>query len=130
LKGFENALPKELSGGMKSRVAIARALSFRPSVLLMDEPFGDLDELTRDRMQLELLRIHEQTNNTVVFVTHSISEAVFLADKVLVMTAAPGQIKTEVHVSFPRPRTFDLRKERAFVELVENLRDELEEGIR
>lgn len=126
LSGFEYALPKELSGGMRSRVAIARALSLRPSMLLMDEPFGSLDELTRDRMQLELMRIHREAKNTVVFVTHSIQEAAFLADKVIVMTSQPGRIRREVNVAFPHPRSFQLRKDKMFVDLVECLRRDLE----
>lgn len=127
LKGFEKALPRELSGGMKSRVAIARALTFHPSILLMDEPFGDLDEITRDKMNLELLKIWNKTKNTIVFVTHSIPDAVFLGDRVLVMSPLPGTIKKEITVNFKRPRNVDIRKDVNFVEMVENLREYLEE---
>ncbi len=127
LKGFEKALPRELSGGMKSRVAIARALSFNPSILLMDEPFGDLDAITRDRMNLELLKIWNKTKNTIVFITHSIPEAVFLADRVLVLSSLPGTIKKEINVNFKRPRSIDLRKNSKFVEMAEDLRKDLEE---
>ncbi len=126
LTGFENALPRELSGGMKSRVAIARALTFHPSILLMDEPFGDLDELTRDKMNLELLKIWNKTKNTIVFVTHSIPEAVFLGDRVLVMSPLPGTIKKEIKVDFQHPRSIDLHKDSKFVEMVEGLRGDLE----
>lgn len=126
LTGFENALPRELSGGMKSRVAIARALTFHPSILLMDEPFGDLDELTRDKMNLELLKIWNKTKNTIVFVTHSIPEAVFLGDRVLVMSPLPGTIKKNIYIDFKRPRRVDLHKDSKFVEMVEGLREDLE----
>lgn len=108
LDGFEASYPRQLSGGMQSRVAIARALSFRPSILLMDEPFGNLDELTRSRMDMELMRVQEATNATIVFVTHSISEAVLLADKVIVMTPRPGRIKEVLDIDFERPRRLDI----------------------
>ncbi|MBN8961005.1 MAG: ABC transporter ATP-binding protein [Rhizobiales bacterium] len=104
LKGFEHFYPKELSGGMKQRVAIARTLAYRPSVLLMDEPFGALDAHTRTRLQNDLLNIWERDRKTVLFVTHSVEEAVFLSDKVVVMTRAPGRIKEIVDIDLSRPR--------------------------
>lgn len=104
LQGFESTYPSQLSGGMQSRAAIARALSYKPSILLMDEPFGDLDELTRTRMNLELMRIWEATKSTVLFVTHSIVESVFLSDRVLVMGPRPSTIIKEVIIDIPRPR--------------------------
>ena len=104
LKGYENFYPKELSGGMKQRVAIARTLAYRPSILLMDEPFGALDAHTRTGMQHELLEIWERDRKTVLFVTHSVEEAVFLSDRVVVLTRSPGRIKTIIDIKLPRPR--------------------------
>jgi len=104
LKGYENFYPKELSGGMKQRVALARTLAYGPGTLLMDEPFGALDAHTRTGMQNELLEIWERDRKTVLFVTHSVDEAVFLSDKVVVMTRAPGRIKQIVEIDLPRPR--------------------------
>ena len=104
LKGFEHFYPKELSGGMKQRVALARTLAYHPAVLLMDEPFGALDAHTRTRLQNDLLNIWERDRKTVLFVTHSVDEAVFLSDKVVVMTRSPGRIKEVVDIDLPRPR--------------------------
>jgi NitT/TauT family transport system ATP-binding protein len=104
LNGYENFYPKELSGGMKQRVALARTLAYDPSILLMDEPFGSLDAHTRTRLQNELLQIWERDRKTVMFVTHSVDEAVFLSDRVFVMTGSPGRIKATIDVALPRPR--------------------------
>ena len=104
LKGFENFYPKELSGGMKQRVALARTLAYHPEVLLMDEPFGALDAHTRTRLQNDLLDIWERDRKTVVFVTHSVEEAVFLSDKVFMMTRSPGRIRQVIDIDLPRPR--------------------------
>jgi NitT/TauT family transport system ATP-binding protein len=104
LKGFENFYPKELSGGMKQRVALARTLAYHPEVLLMDEPFGALDAHTRTRLQNDLLNIWERDRKTVLFVTHSVEEAVFLSDKVVMMTRSPGRIREIIDIDLPRPR--------------------------
>ncbi len=104
LSGYENFYPKELSGGMKQRVAIARTLAYRPTILLMDEPFGALDAHTRTRLQNDLLGIWEKDRKTVLFVTHSVEEAVFLSDRVVMMTSSPGRIKDVITIDLPRPR--------------------------
>jgi NitT/TauT family transport system ATP-binding protein len=123
LTGFGEHHPWQLSGGMQQRVAIARALSFEPALLLMDEPFGALDEMTRERLNLELLSIWEKTANTVVFVTHSISEAVFLSGRVVVMSPRPGRIAGAVDVDLPYPRTVETREAPRFFELVTQVRE-------
>jgi NitT/TauT family transport system ATP-binding protein len=128
LQGFENHHPWQLSGGMQQRVSIARALSFDPALLLMDEPFGALDEMTRERLNAELLRIWELSGSTVVFVTHSIAEAVFLSTRVVVMSPRPGRIAAIVDVDLPQPRNADTREEPRFFELVTVVRDRLREG--
>ena len=125
LSDFADHLPWQLSGGMQQRVAIARALAFQPSILLMDEPFGALDEMTRERMNSEVLRIWEQTGTTVVFVTHSIPEAVFLSSRVVVMSARPGRITNIVDVDLPRPRNEDTRESPRYFELVTAVREAL-----
>ncbi len=117
LAGFETAYPHTLSGGMQQRVAIARSLAVRPSVLLMDEPFGALDAQTRSTMQDLLLKIWTETAATILFVTHDVGEAVYLADRLYVVSARPGTIAEELHVPFPRPRTEALKETRAFQEL-------------
>jgi NitT/TauT family transport system ATP-binding protein len=125
LEGFEARHPWQLSGGMQQRVAIARALAFDPKLLLMDEPFGALDEMTRERMNLELMRIWGRTRTTVVFVTHSIPEAVFLSTRVVVMSARPGRIARIVDVDLPQPRTADTRETERYFELVTEVREAL-----
>ena len=110
LSEFRNHYPAELSGGMKQRVALARVLAFNPKVLLMDEPFGALDAQTRETMQEEVTRLWERTKKTIVFVTHDIEEAVFLGDRVVVLSARPGRIREEVRIDLPRPRTLEIKK--------------------
>jgi ABC-type nitrate/sulfonate/bicarbonate transport system ATPase subunit len=126
LKGFENYYPHQISGGMQQRVGIARALSKKPEILLMDEPFGAVDAQTREQLQEELLKIWAQTETTVVFVTHSIDEAIYLSDRVVVMQARPGRIKEEVTVDLPRPRwEGDIKADPRFAQLRAHLRDSL-----
>jgi NitT/TauT family transport system ATP-binding protein len=127
LGGFRHHYPWQLSGGMQQRVAIARALAFNPSILLMDEPFGALDEMTRERMNLELLNIWSQTSATVLFVTHSIPEAVFLSSRVMVMSPRPGRVERTVAIDLPRPRTAQTRLLPRFFELVTTVREGLRE---
>jgi len=128
LTEFRRHHPYQLSGGMQQRVAIARALAFEPALLLMDEPFGALDEMTRERMNSEVLRVWAQTGITVVFVTHSIPEAVFLSSRVAVMSARPGRIIRLVDIDLPRPRTVETREHRRYFELVTAVREALRGG--
>ena len=123
LSGFENHHPWQLSGGMQQRVSIARAFSFSPALLLMDEPFGALDEMTRERLNMELLRVWAETQSTVIFVTHSISEAVFLSTRVVVMSPRPGRISGAVDIDLSQPRTAETREEPRFFELVTEVRE-------
>ncbi|MBK8417891.1 ABC transporter ATP-binding protein [Candidatus Villigracilis saccharophilus] len=126
LRGFEDSWPRDLSGGMAQRVGIARALIHDPDLLLLDEPFGALDAITRERMWVELSRIWQARQKTVIMVTHSINESLFLADRVLVLTQRPGKIKLDVEVDLPRPRTDDIRYTPHFGELARKLRDAIE----
>jgi NitT/TauT family transport system ATP-binding protein len=135
LKGFEHFYPKELSGGMKQRVALARTLAYHPAVLLMDEPFGALDAHTRTRLQNDLLNIWERDRKTVLFVTHSVDEAVFLSDKVVVMTRSPGRIKKVIDIDLPRPRRrsdllLDLRYQQYVVDIERMIDDTSEAALR
>ncbi|MCK6624190.1 MAG: ABC transporter ATP-binding protein [Anaerolineae bacterium] len=125
LSDFAKHFPWQLSGGMQQRVAIARALAFEPSILLMDEPFGALDEMTRERLNLELLNIWQKTQTTVIFVTHSITEAVFLSTRVIVMSARPGRITQDIKIDLPHPRNTDTRENVRFFELETEVREAL-----
>lgn len=126
LQGFEDSLPRDLSGGMAQRVAIARALIHDPDLLLLDEPFGSLDALTRERMWNELSRIWQMRQKTVIMVTHSINESLFLADRVLVLTQRPGKVKLDIEVDLPRPREDDIRYTPHFGTLAKKLRSAIE----
>ena len=126
LNGFEDSWPRELSGGMAQRVAIARALIHDPDLLLLDEPFASLDAMTRERMWVELSRIWQAKQKTVIMVTHSINESLFLADRVLVLTQRPGKIKLDVEVDLPRPRKDDIRYTPHFGKLARKLRETIE----
>jgi NitT/TauT family transport system ATP-binding protein len=126
LDGFEDSWPRELSGGMAQRVGIARALIHDPDLLLLDEPFGSLDAITRERMWTELSRIWQSKQKTVIMVTHSINESLFLADRVLVLTQRPGKIKLDVEVDLPRPRKDDIRYTSHFGKLARKLREAIE----
>jgi NitT/TauT family transport system ATP-binding protein len=128
LKGFERALPSELSGGMRQRVAIARALVTEPRLLLLDEPFGALDQILRRQMNVELQRIWLERRKTVVFITHSTSEAVFLGDRVLVMTPRPGRIQDVLEIGLPRPRSLEVMNTEAFGVYVQRIRRALNAG--
>ena len=126
LKGFEDKLPRDLSGGMAHRVALARSLIHDPDILLLDEPFASLDALTRERMGTELLRIWQARQKTVIMVTHSISEALFLADRVLVLTQRPGSIKLDLDVELPRPRIEEMRYTSHFGKMAKKLKSAIE----
>jgi len=128
LEGFASHRPWQLSGGMQQRVSIARALSFDPALLLMDEPFGALDEMTRERLNMELLKIWEASGSTIVFVTHSITEAVFLSTRVVVMSPRPGRISELIPIDLPQPRTATTREEPRFFQLVTRVREALHLG--
>lgn len=122
LAGFENKYPRELSGGMQQRASIVRCLSFDPEVMLMDEPFGALDAFTRDEMNLLLLQLWSETKKTIAFVTHSIMEALFLSDRILIMTPRPGRLAKEFVVELPRPRTLDMQTSPYFIESVKEIK--------
>jgi len=130
LEGFEHYYPRQLSGGMRQRVNLARALAIDPEILLMDEPFAALDAQTREIMQTELLRIWERGHKTVVFVTHQIDEAVFLADRVLVFARRPGRLQEEVKITLPRPRRLDIKRTTEFVNLVDHIWRLIEDDVR
>jgi NitT/TauT family transport system ATP-binding protein len=130
LSGFQRHFPHELSGGMRQRVNLARALAVEPEVLLMDEPFASLDAQTREIMQTELLRIWRETQKTVLFVTHQIDEAVFLSDRVIVLTVRPGRIKEEIVIELPRPRELGLKRSTEFVRYTDRIWKLIEQEVR
>ena len=126
LTNFANNYPNQLSGGMQQRVGIARALAIRPEILLMDEPFSALDEFTREKLHIDLLKIWRKTNKTVIFVTHNISESVFLSDRVCVLSPHPGRLSAVVDIDLPRPRMLDMTDTQEFTELVAKVRNSFE----
>jgi len=128
LDGFESSYPRELSGGMQQRASIVRALAPDPGVMLLDEPFGALDAFTRDEMNLLLMRLWSETSKTIVFVTHNISEAIFLADRVVVMTPRPGRLARIFDIELPRPRTVDMTFEPEFIALIQEIKRVVETG--
>jgi len=128
LAGFENAYPHTLSGGMQQRVALARALAFDPKILLMDEPFGALDAITRHKLAVELLRIWTQFRKTVLFVTHDISEALFLSDRVVVLSRRPAHVKQIITVDLPRPREVEMQETPKFLAWGREVRKLLEDA--
>jgi len=130
LEEFGGSMPRELSGGMQQRASIVRALAQNPGVLLMDEPFGALDAFTRDEMNLLLMRLWSESGKTIVFVTHNISEAIFLADRVVVLTPRPGRLAHIYEIDLPRPRTVEMTFEPAFIELLQDMKRTVETGGR
>jgi len=130
LAGFEKASPSQLSGGMRHRVALARALVMSPPLIFMDEPFAALDEITRDKMNIETLRIWSETKASILFVTHSIEEAVFLSDRVLVFSTHPGELIADIHIELPRPRALELKQDSACFKYTNEIRQILAKSIR
>ncbi|MEA2640691.1 MAG: NitT/TauT family transport system ATP-binding protein [Chloroflexota bacterium] len=130
LSGFERYYPHQLSGGMRQRVNLARALAIQPDVLLMDEPFAALDAQTREIMQDELLRIWQETGNTVIFITHQIDEAIFLADRIMVLGARPGRIREVIPVDLPRPRSLEMKRHPEFTRLADHVWSSIEQEVR
>lgn len=128
LEKFERNYPWQLSGGMQQRASIARALAFDPQLIFMDEPFGALDEITRENLNLELLRLWRETGKTIIFVTHSIPEAVFLSTRIVVMTPRPGKIEKIIDVDLPQPRDFETRESARFFEIATEVRESLKHG--